>query len=283
MRTLVSIQRWLGCVGFDSGAVGLGNERFEIVHTEGWVRFTGRVEIGFDADVQLHSTGFEPCTATPGELSGLGNLGKTQYTDEEGAGFFLFADWHRELDMVNGENGHVDSLRSGFGGVSGVDPGCVAAENGGDVGVSVLEHKERRTGARVFVLSGAVGDDPLVFGEVEVGGVGFDLTQRNVDRAFDVPGLIGSDAAHIQDNGCAGSPGGVGLFERHARHTSFVTRQVGSGNREGGLNDDGEVGCERCLGGGNCGRLGGGCRPAAGGKEAEQEKGGKDAAQGCIL
>ena len=102
MRTLVSIQRWLRCVGLDPGAAGLGNERFKIVHTEGWVRFTGRAEIGFDADVQLHAAGFEPCTATPGELSGLGNLGKTQYTDEEGAGFFLFADWHGELDMVNG-------------------------------------------------------------------------------------------------------------------------------------------------------------------------------------
>jgi hypothetical protein len=36
------------------------------------------------------------------------------------------------------------------------------------MGKSILQKKERRTGARMFILSGAVGDDPLIFFELDV-------------------------------------------------------------------------------------------------------------------
>jgi hypothetical protein len=36
------------------------------------------------------------------------------------------------------------------------------------MGKSVLQKEERRTGARVFILSGAVGDDPLIFFELNI-------------------------------------------------------------------------------------------------------------------
>ena len=41
-------------------------------------------------------------------------------------------------------------------------PSLVSAEDRRDVFVPVMQQEERRTGARVFFLSGAVGDDPLV-------------------------------------------------------------------------------------------------------------------------
>jgi len=52
-----------------------------------------------------------------------------------------------------------------------VDPGFKAAKDGIDAGVTVVQEDERRTGACVFVWSGAVGDDPLFFIQFQISGV----------------------------------------------------------------------------------------------------------------
>lgn len=44
--------------------------------------------------------------------------------------------------------------------VTRIDPGGKSAEQGIRFFVTVLKQEERRTGARVFIRSGAVGDDP---------------------------------------------------------------------------------------------------------------------------
>jgi len=60
-----------------------------------------------------------------------------------------------------------------------------------------MQKDKRRTGAGMFVKSGTVRDDPLVFSELQTCGVGFDLSKLNVDGAWDVASLISSSTAHI--------------------------------------------------------------------------------------
>jgi hypothetical protein len=52
-----------------------------------------------------------------------------------------------------------------FGRVSRIHPGGQSAEESIRFCITVLEKEKRRTGARVFIRSGAVGDDPLIFVE----------------------------------------------------------------------------------------------------------------------
>jgi len=49
-----------------------------------------------------------------------------------------------------------------------------------------VQKEERRTGAEVFGLSGAVGDDPLILVEQDAFGILLDARQRNGQRARDV-------------------------------------------------------------------------------------------------
>ena len=67
--------------------------------------------------------------------------------------------------------------------ISCIHPGSESAEQGLDGFIAIVHHEERRTGARVFVLSGAVGDDPLAFFEREVANISLDIIERNRDRS----------------------------------------------------------------------------------------------------
>ena len=67
--------------------------------------------------------------------------------------------------------------------ITRIRPGLKTAEDGRDICITILQKDERRTGACMFILSGTVGDDPLVFIQIQTRWVGLDLTQRNVDRA----------------------------------------------------------------------------------------------------
>lgn len=49
--------------------------------------------------------------------------------------------------------------------ISRIHPGGESAEKSFHFYISVLKHEERRTGARMFIRSGAVGDNPLIFVE----------------------------------------------------------------------------------------------------------------------
>jgi hypothetical protein len=57
-----------------------------------------------------------------------------------------------------------------------IDPGLQAAQDGTDTWIAVMQKDERRTGARVFVKSGAIGNDPFVFIERQIGGIRLDCT-----------------------------------------------------------------------------------------------------------
>ena len=61
--------------------------------------------------------------------------------------------------------------------ISRIDPGLQTTKNGTDIGIAVMQKDERRTGARVFIKSGAVGNDPFVFIERQVGRVRLNCAQ----------------------------------------------------------------------------------------------------------
>jgi len=62
----------------------------------------------------------------------------------------------------------------GLNRISCIDPGLQATKDGTDARIAVMQKDERRTGARVFVESGAVGDDPFIFIERQIGGIRLD-------------------------------------------------------------------------------------------------------------
>ena len=66
---------------------------------------------------------------------------------------------------------------------SGIDPGGEPAQQCIDSRVAIMQKEERRTGALVFVLSGTVRDDPLVFIERHLSKLSLDRAQRNGNRA----------------------------------------------------------------------------------------------------
>ena len=53
--------------------------------------------------------------------------------------------------------------------LTGIDPGTKSAEERRGFLITVLQKEERRTGARVFIWSGTVGDDPLLLVQVHAG------------------------------------------------------------------------------------------------------------------
>ena len=83
--------------------------------------------------------------------------------------------------------------------------------------VPVLQKEERRTGARMFILSGTVGNDPLIFFKRDVCNIRFENTQQNIDRTFGVAGCIGVRTSHIHDDGFARVKRRLGIFHRNAR------------------------------------------------------------------
>jgi len=73
--------------------------------------------------------------------------------------------------------------------VSRIDPRLKAAENGGYILKSVFNEDGRRTGARLFAGSGAVGDDPLI--GVKFTKAFFEFAKWDIDCACNVIALIG--------------------------------------------------------------------------------------------
>ena len=62
----------------------------------------------------------------------------------------------------------------GFNRIASIDPGLQATQDGTDTRIAVVQKDERRTGACVFVKSGAVGDDPFIFIEGQIGRIRLD-------------------------------------------------------------------------------------------------------------
>jgi hypothetical protein len=79
----------------------------------------------------------------------------------------------------------------------GVDPGLEPAEDGSYFLIAILQKDKRRTGARMFLQSGAIGDDPLVLLQVQAGWICFNLSQRDGEGAGDVANLVCLGTAHI--------------------------------------------------------------------------------------
>ena len=74
--------------------------------------------------------------------------------------------------------------------VTRIHPGGESAEEGIYFFVAVVQEEERRTGARVFILSGTVGDDPLIFFEREFINVDLEISQWNGHGTCGMPRSI---------------------------------------------------------------------------------------------
>ena len=68
------------------------------------------------------------------------------------------------------------------------------------MGETIVQKEERRTGARVFVLSGTVGDDPLVFIQGYDGRVDLDLIDWNIDRTCNMTQRKSICASHVHED-----------------------------------------------------------------------------------
>ena len=104
------------------------------------------------------------------------------------------------------------------------DPGLEPAQDGSDFLITVLQKDKRRTGARVFLQSGAVGDDPLGLVQVYACWICFDLSQRNGQCTGNVTVLVRLRAAHIHDD-C------LPAMNRRNRVLYRYTRNIGFGLR----------------------------------------------------
>ena len=94
-----------------------------------------------------------------------------------------------------------------------IDPGGKPAQQCIDTRIAIVQKEERRTGARMFVRSGAVGDDPLVFLKRKTCDISFDLAQGHGDCTNSVPLLKGIRAAHIHNDGLPGVQCGFGILD----------------------------------------------------------------------
>ena len=88
-----------------------------------------------------------------------------------------------------------------------------------------MQQEERRTGARVFVLSGAVGDDPGVLSEAYIGNIVFELTQGNKDCTGNMTDVIHLLVPYIHKDRCTASPGRERFFQTDAGHRRFTLRK----------------------------------------------------------
>ena len=109
---------------------------------------------------------------------------------------------------------------------SRIDPGGEPAKQGIDTRIAVVQKEERRTGALMFVRSGTVGDDPLVFIERHSRDVSFDGAQRNGDRADSVALRKGIWTAHIYKDRRAAVECRLCFLKGHARHLRLGERKL---------------------------------------------------------
>ena len=105
-----------------------------------------------------------------------------------------------------------------------IEPGGEPAEQGIYFFVAVIQEQERRTGTRVFVLSGAVGDNPLVFFERETFDVGLEIAERNGYGSRGMTIGVGICAAYVDEDGGAGFHCGFGVADGDARNLGFRQR-----------------------------------------------------------
>lgn len=115
----------------------------------------------------------------------------------------------------------------GFNRIAGIDPGLQATQDGADTRIAAVQKDERRTGARVFIKSGTVGNDPFVLIERQIGRIRLDCAQRNLQRACDMTSGVGVRAAHIHNDRITAVERGFGLICRYARNFCISLWQVG--------------------------------------------------------
>ncbi len=65
----------------EPGVGKVGCQRVEVTRSKRWVSFSGRYEVGFDADVDDDAGCFEPGTSTSGKRRWFRNFGQPQETD----------------------------------------------------------------------------------------------------------------------------------------------------------------------------------------------------------
>ena len=194
MGTLITVKRWLGRVGFIPGPLDVCEQCIKIIYNESRMCFARWTKIRFDAEMKLDIPRLEPCTAALRKLRRFWDLDEAQAVNIEEARPIFFAGRHSNLDMINGEYFHVN-LR--LCRESCIDPSGEPAQQCLDTCIAIVQKEERRTGALMFVRSGTVGDDPLVFIERHSRDISFDGAQRNGDRADCVALRKGIRAAHI--------------------------------------------------------------------------------------
>ena len=98
-----------------------------------------------------------------------------------------------------------------------INPSLKAAQDGSDMLITIMQQDERRTGTCVFLVSGAIGDDPLILIEFQSLGVALDFPKLDVERALHVARCVGIRAAHIDNDGLTGIKSSFGYIHRHAR------------------------------------------------------------------
>jgi hypothetical protein len=106
MGTFIAIQRGLGRVSFAASVLGKDENRGDVIHQKGGMRFARGTKIRFDAEMQLDISSLEPDTAAFCQFGRLGDLGKAKNADVKCAGFFFLTRRHCILDVIKGQDCH---------------------------------------------------------------------------------------------------------------------------------------------------------------------------------
>ena len=107
-----------------------------------------------------------------------------------------------------------------------LNPGGEPAQQGIDTCIAIVQKEERRTSALMFVRSGTVGDDPLVFIERHSRDVSFDGAKRNGDRPDRMALRKGLWTAHIYQDRRAAVECRLCFLKGNARHLRLGLRKI---------------------------------------------------------
>jgi len=179
MDALVPNQGRLGRVSFVSGQLDLFDDRVKVIYEKGGMGLARWTKVRLDTEMQLDISGLEPCTAAFCKVGRFRQFGEPEQADIKVTGLLFLACRHCELNMVNRKDFHISWNHR----IAGSRPRIQAAEDGIDFCEAVLQEDERRTGAGMFVGSGAIGDDPLIPVIRESKGIKFNVIQGNRDRS----------------------------------------------------------------------------------------------------